>query len=234
MRIPHPRFTVLGMMLAIALIALDLAAASATHKAFPRRSSLPVSIGNGRGMHAVNPDGSWFYARGNAERGYRDPRMIRPPMPTLARRLSPTVAGLSVSVIVLGLAAGRPRSRYVRIAALVVLVPLAAVSLQTWWVLYGGGVPVQRLSLDLPEDEVRRVLSTPLIEGTTLATLWKASSSTWIAAPTGSLRYLVLDFDDHGRLRSFTPASHERGGHPAWRAWHHDQSVWSFWRNANP
>ncbi|MEW4570226.1 hypothetical protein AB1L88_20355 [Tautonia sp. JC769] len=159
--------------------------------------------------------------------------MIRPPMPTLARRLSPAFAGLSVSVLVLGLAAGRPRSRRARVAALAVLVPLAAVSFQTWWVLYGGGVPVHRLSLDLPEDEARRVLGTPLIEGTTLATSWKASSSTWIAAPTGSLRYLILDFDEHGRLRSFTPASHERGGHPAWRAWYHDRSSWSFWRIAN-
>lgn len=233
MRLPRPRFTVLGMMVAIALVALNLAVASATHRAFPKRPPLPVSIGNGRGVWVINLDGSEFYARGNAERGYSNPRMIRPPRPTLSWRLSPVAAGLSVSLLLLGVASGWPRSRLARVAALAVLVPLAAVSLRGWWVLYGGQVPIHQLRLDLPEDEVRKILGTPLIEGSTLSTSWVHPSSTWIAAPTGSLRYLILDFDDNGRLRAFTPASSERGGHPAARLWHHDQTAWQFWRNSS-
>jgi hypothetical protein len=213
-------------MIVIALVALNISAISATVDARPSRPRLGVGFGNGRGFTFYDLDGSVMTGKGNAETGYHSTRMIRPPRPPAAVTWMPALAGVTISILALVLALRVPRSWRVRAPALVVLGVLAGVSLYGWRILYDDGGPIHRLHLDMPKEDVERLVGPPDPKG--------SNESTWLIAPRGSLRYLSLEFDENDRLIVFKPGTHERGGHPAWRAWHHDRSSWSFWRIANP
>lgn len=225
MHFPRHRVTIRGLMIAIALVALNISAISATIDARPIRPPGGVGFSNGRGFTLHDLDGSMTVSKGNAETGYYSPQMTRPPRPPDALTWMPALAGGTISILALVLALSVPESRRVRASSIVVLGVLAGLSLQGWRILYDDGGPIHRLHLDMPKDEVGRLVGPPDPRG--------SNESTWLIAPRGSLRYLSLEFDEDDRLIAFKPGTHERGGHPAWRAWSHDQSSWSFWRIAN-
>jgi hypothetical protein len=112
MRVPRVRFTVRRMMVLVALISLNLAAAISTSRFYPRpRPPVPVTIGNGRGYVSYRVDGLVEYGVGNAETGYRRTRVMLPTRrPTLLRIWSPVVAGVGLSLLTLGLATRRRAS----------------------------------------------------------------------------------------------------------------------------
>lgn len=235
MRLPRTRCSVRTAMVVIALVALNLAAGSATWNASPAwRAQLSIGIGNGRGFTNSNPDGSRWHSRGNAEDGYRDPRMIRPPRPSRLRSASPAIAGLAITLFALILASGRPRHKMARTLLLALIGTWAAVGLRWWWVLEGGSLPVDRLEFDMTMPEVLAITGPPLPESVREEEMYEfvidpslpggygrelvRRETTWIVCPEGSNSWLELKFDERDLLRAYPPMGHAPPPRSAYRA----------------
>jgi hypothetical protein len=106
MRLSPVRFTLRWMMVAVAIVGLNLAAAISTSRCYPRpRPPSPVMVGNGRGYVSYMSEGQVEYGVGNAETGYRRTRVeLLRPRPTLLRIWSPVIASVVASILVLTVA----------------------------------------------------------------------------------------------------------------------------------
>ena len=160
MRVTRVRFTVRRMMVAVALVGLNLAGADATCGAWPP-THLSMSYGNGRGITHFHADGRVVVGEGNAETGYRRMRTVRPSRPSLARVCAPACAAVAITLMALVLAPQWPRVSVARVAVLGLLLSLSLVALRWWWVLYGGGLPLERLRLGMTKQEVTAVVGPP-------------------------------------------------------------------------
>ena len=108
MKISFPRFrlNVRQIMVAAALVGLNLAGALATAKNYPRR---PVSTTrnnlNGWNMYVNFPDGSMAAYDTNALDGLfaalRNPQVLSPPRPSLMRLWAPVIACVAISLFIL-------------------------------------------------------------------------------------------------------------------------------------
>jgi hypothetical protein len=106
MRRPRLRFKVRGLMLAVVLVGLNLAAVRETSRFYPRpRLPMPIGYGNGRGAVFYGDDRITYY-KGNAETGYSVTRVeFRPPRrPSLLRIWAPVAASVGISLMTLVLA----------------------------------------------------------------------------------------------------------------------------------
>jgi hypothetical protein len=65
------------MLIAMALLGLNLAGARATSRYYHTKPYLPVTIGNGRGYLSHKVGGIVEIGEGNAETGYRRTRIVR-------------------------------------------------------------------------------------------------------------------------------------------------------------
>ena len=106
MRRPRVRFTVQRMMVAVALVGLNLAAAVSTSGFYPRpRPPSPVLVGGRGGYVSTMTEGRVEYGVGDLETGYRRTRVeLLRPRPTLLRIWSPVIAGAAASILVLAVA----------------------------------------------------------------------------------------------------------------------------------
>jgi hypothetical protein len=117
------RVTVRRMLLLTLLAALNLAAGLATSRSYPRPKAIPLKYGSRNVMIEFFEDGSAIAHR-TGRRGMlgppTDPRVIKPPRPTLARIWSPVLMSATISALALLVAwkgPGRPRMSARRWAA---------------------------------------------------------------------------------------------------------------------
>jgi hypothetical protein len=102
-----PRMSTRGWMIAVGLIGLNLAAAIATSKCYPRPTPyLPVGYGGGGWYIQYSAEGRVEEGEVNLETGYkRRTRVWRlPPRPTLLQIWFPVIAGVGISLLTLGVA----------------------------------------------------------------------------------------------------------------------------------
>lgn len=121
MRRPRVRITVCGLMFAVALVGLNLAASIATSKHYPRKVYLPVIISNGdeHGRTMYYGDGSVIYYEGDPfdnkmpleDRPHVVVRPPRPPPPSILRIWSPVIASGTVTLLALVVAWRRATSK---------------------------------------------------------------------------------------------------------------------------
>jgi|GEM_PF-3852291 len=112
---PHAQLTLGWVMLGIVLIALNLTAAHAVSRYYPRSTPpftpLQVRYGNGRGLALYRPNGSILLMK-DVKIGYQLTHRVWPiPSPTTLQIWSPLIASLAISVLVLALMS-RPRGRW--------------------------------------------------------------------------------------------------------------------------
>jgi hypothetical protein len=101
MRRHHSGVTTRSLILAVALVALNLAGVVATSKFYPRREIQTGGHGNGRGFENYKADSSIEIGSGNAETGYRLERVVRClPPPSLLQVWSPVVACAAFTLLV--------------------------------------------------------------------------------------------------------------------------------------
>ena len=114
------RLTLRGMMIAVALVGLNVAGGLATWRSIPERKFLPVTIGRGRGGHVDEwrGDGSHIRYEGGLE---FDPRPLSsrpcvvikppdPPPPTPPSAWFPILASATTTLLVLAIAAWRSKT----------------------------------------------------------------------------------------------------------------------------
>lgn len=113
MRWRNTQFSVRWAMIAVALIGLNLGAALATSRYYPRPPQISVGYGGGQGSIWYLSDGSILLGSGNAE--FQLEHVVRrlPPL-TLLQIWSPVIAAAAVTVLVLILASRSPTPRHRR------------------------------------------------------------------------------------------------------------------------
>jgi hypothetical protein len=95
-------FTIRSMMIAVALVGLNLAAAIATWNGLPREQTHKISSGpRVWPPHDVDGPVSVRFDLGNLETGERLVRVVRRRRPTLVEIWSPAIASVSITLIVL-------------------------------------------------------------------------------------------------------------------------------------
>lgn len=104
----HFQFTVRWMVISIAVIGLNLAAARAVSKQYPRRPVVPFRTIHTFGQSSIhrfgkfsivnNEDGSTVYYKGDP-RSKPQLHMLNPPNPTHLRIWSPVIASVTVSIL---------------------------------------------------------------------------------------------------------------------------------------
>lgn len=104
MRHVHLRLSVRGAIVAVALVALNLAAALAAARHYPRPALPFYPYMN---TTVIAPDGSIFLYDHEAPPG-KPPRLLRPPRPTLLKIWSPVAASAAFTLLVLFIALRRP------------------------------------------------------------------------------------------------------------------------------
>jgi hypothetical protein len=88
-------------MIGVALVDLNLGAALATSKYYPRRTIASVRIWSGQRSVTIKPDGSTDYGAGNFETGYRRTLVVwRPLPPRLLQVWSPLIASVACTLLV--------------------------------------------------------------------------------------------------------------------------------------
>lgn len=103
------RLTVQRVMVLVALVALNLAAALATSKYYPRPPQLSFGYGGGQGSIWYLSDGSVQLGSGNAE--FQLEHIVwRLLPPTLLQIWSPVIAAAAITILVLVLGSGPPIS----------------------------------------------------------------------------------------------------------------------------
>jgi len=195
-------------MFVVALVALNLATAIMTSRYYPLPRSIAVDVGNDRAFFLNRADGSTFVIKGGFE-APSESRLIRPPMPPIWWFWSPVLAGATITLMALVIAARRPRMPAARGAVVMLLLVLTTVGLRWWWVLDGGDLPLGSLRLGMTRPEVRDIVGPPTPEGST--------DDSWLITRYGSLYWLEVEFDRDGRLDAHPPNSHLRRHHPAYR-----------------
>lgn len=113
MRLIRALSTVRGLSIAIALIALNIAAAIRTSRDYPRPVVHPdMMIGNGRGFSIYHADGSVDVGVGNAETGWHlTKKAAIPPRKTLLAIWAPVIGATSLTILVAAFAMRKQPSR---------------------------------------------------------------------------------------------------------------------------
>jgi hypothetical protein len=199
-------FTVRGMMVVAALVALWLAAFDATRRAWPAPRPLPVSSiiyrwGNWFGPEQPQWDGRVVVKWRNPATGtITDTLLVQPPRPGLTWVCCPLVVAAALTLMALCAAWNGRRSALGRKAVLGLSLAAVLVGLRGWWVLYGGDLPLNQLWLGMTKEEARAIVGPPNPEGSTM--------NSWLITRSGSLDWLRLEFNAEGRLRAYPPRSH--------------------------
>lgn len=103
-------FSVRAVLAAIAIIAINLAAARATSRHYPRPRIFPTTIAMGHQVFVNGEDGGYIVYKRDMRTGRRyDPQVIRPPLPSLLRVWSPVIGSTTLTLVVLVLLGVRRR-----------------------------------------------------------------------------------------------------------------------------
>jgi hypothetical protein len=104
MQLTRARFRVRSLIIAVALVGLNLAGAMATSRYYPRRQPRPIGpiIGSNRGYTAHYSDSSRVFVD-DGRGGFRLLRIERhsPPPPSLLQIWSPVIASASITLLIL-------------------------------------------------------------------------------------------------------------------------------------
>jgi hypothetical protein len=143
--LPHVQFKVRQMMVAVLLAALNLSAALATSKHYPR----PVLSGKGHGGAYVTtmnrPDGSLVVYKGMGFGPFTDPHMVIQPRPTLLRIWSPVVGSVAISLAAVGVALSRAKRPRLSVPGRALAAMVMAIAI---WL----AVPVARIAANPADD----------------------------------------------------------------------------------